>query len=185
VFTVCGTAYTIFLAKDDPALLRRRTEVGVSHEREPAQKVIVLCLFVAFGALLVLPGLDVRFGWSGMPWYACDFGNAMVVVSFYIFYLVARVNTYAAANVRVEAGQTVISTGLYGFVRHPMYLGGLLFLAGTPLALGSCWALLLLPLFLAIIYFRIANEEEVLLRDLEGYAEYRQRVRYRLIPGVF
>lgn len=184
-FVMCSLAYTVYLSKYDPALLKRRTEAGISYEKEPAQKVIIFFLYVSFVALIILPPLDFRFGWSNVPWYVSIFGDALVVVSFYIFYLVSKVNTYAAANVRVEEGQKVISTGLYGFVRHPMYLGALFLIVGTPLALDSWWALLLIPVFIFVLYFRIVNEEKVLLRDLPGYAEYRQKVRYRLIPGIF
>lgn len=184
-FALCSSAYTLYLAKHDPALLKRRSEAGISHEREPAQKVIIASLFAAFAALIVLPPLDIRFGWSQVPWFISVLGDAMVVLSFAVFHLVSQVNSYAAANVRVEQGQIVVSTGLYGVVRHPMYFGALFLLVGTPLALGSWWTLLLVPLFLPILYFRITNEETVLLRDLAGYAEYRQKVRYRLIPGVF
>ena len=94
-------------------------------------------------------------------------------------------NTYAAANVRVEEGQKVISTGVYGVVRHPMYFGALFLVVGTPLALGSWWALLLVPIFLCILYFRIANEEKVLKRELQGYEEYTHKVRCRLIPYIW
>jgi protein-S-isoprenylcysteine O-methyltransferase Ste14 len=182
---IVGTAYTVYVARHDPALLQRRREAGVSHEKERAQKIIIVFLYVAFIALLVLPPLDVRFGWSSVPWYVSVFGDVLIAVSFYIFYLVSKVNTYAAANVRVEEGQTVISTGVYGFVRHPMYFGALILLIGTPLALGSWWSLLLFPLFLPILYFRIANEEKVLARDLQGYTEYMRKVRYRLMPYVW
>jgi protein-S-isoprenylcysteine O-methyltransferase Ste14 len=185
VATISSGAYTVYLAKYDPALLKRRTEAGITHEKEPAQKVIVSFLFIAFIALVVLPPLDVRFGWSSVPWYISVFGNALIVVSFYVFYLVSKVNTYAAANIRVEEGQKVISTGLYGLVRHPMYLGALFLAVGTPLALGSWRTLLLIPLLLPILYFRIANEEKVLLRDLQGYEEYRNKVRYHLIPYIW
>jgi len=184
-FIICSAVYTVYLAKYDPALLKRRTEVGISHEKERTQKIVMFLLYAACVALVVLSALDIRFGWSKTPWYVPVFGDALVPVSFYIFYLVSKVNTYAAGNIRVEEGQKVISTGLYGFVRHPMYFGSLLFFLGTPLALGSLWALLFVPLFLPILYFRIANEEKVLLRDLQGYAAYRQKVRSRLIPGVF
>jgi len=87
--------------------------------------------------------------------------------------------------VRVEEGQKVIDTGMYSWVRHPMYFGALFLLIGTPPALGSWWSLLLIPFFLPVLYFRIANEEEVLLRDLSGYAEYQQKVGYRLIPYLW
>src|SRR5215467_1095388 len=180
-----GTAYTVYVAKYDPALLKRRTEAGISHEKEPAQKIIISFLFAAFPALLVLPALDHRFGWSSVPWFASAFGDALLAFSFYIFYPVSKVNTYAAANVRVEEGQKVISTGMYGFVRHPMYFGALFLLVGTPIALGSWWSLLVVPVFIPILVVRILNEEKVLARDLPGYVEYMQKVRYRLVPHIW
>jgi len=180
-----GTAYTVYVAKYDPALLKRRTEAGISHEKEPAQKIIISFLFAAFPALLVLPALDHRFGWSSVPWFASAFGDALLAFSFYIFYLVSKVNTYAAANVRVEEGQKVISTGMYGFVRHPMYFGALFLLVGTPIALGSWWSLLVVPVFIPILVVRTLNEEKVLARDLPGYVEYMQKVRYRLVPHIW
>jgi protein-S-isoprenylcysteine O-methyltransferase Ste14 len=185
VWVMVSGTYTVYLVKHDPALLKRRTEAGITHEKEPAQKVIIFFLYVAFVTLIVLPPLDHRFGWSDVPWYVSVFGNALIAVSFYIFYLVSKVNTYAAANIRVEKGQKVISTGMYGFIRHPMYFGAIFLIVGTPLALGSWWTLLLSPIFMLILYFRIANEEKVLLRDLQGYEEYKRKVRYRLIPGIF
>jgi len=184
-FIICSFAYTVYLAKHDPALLKRRTEAGVSHEKEPAQKVIMFFLYISFVVLVIVPPLDFRFGWSNVPWCVSVFGDALVAVSFYIFYLVSKVNTYAAANVRVEEGQKVISTGVYGLVRHPMYFGALFLIVGTPLALGSWWALLLIPLFILVLCFRIANEEKVLLRDLQGYADYCAKVRWHVIPGIF
>ncbi|MGZ3607702.1 MAG: methyltransferase family protein [Syntrophales bacterium] len=184
-FIICSIAYTVYLVKYDSALLKRRTEAGISHEKEPAQKVIIFFLYVFFIALVIVPPLDFRFGWSKVPWYVSFFGDVLLVVSFYIFYLVSKVNTYAASNVRVEEGQKVISTGIYGLVRHPMYVGALFLIVGTPPALGSWWALLLIPPFMLVLYFRIVNEEKVLLRDLRGYAEYCAKVRWRLIPGIF
>jgi protein-S-isoprenylcysteine O-methyltransferase Ste14 len=177
--------YTIYLAKYDPALLQRRRQAGPSHEKEPAQKIIVLLIFAAFVALIAVPPLDYRFGWSRVPWHVSLIGDALVALSFYLFYLVSKVNTYAAANVRVEKGQRVVDTGVYTLVRHPMYFGALFLIVGTPLALGSWWTLLLTPVFLLLLYFRIASEEEVLMRDLAGYADYRRKVRYRLIPFVW
>jgi len=182
---IVGSAYSAYVAKHDPALLKRRTEAGVSYEKEHAQKIIILFLYVAFVLLVTLPPLDFRFGWSRVPWYASVLGDVLIAVSFYIFFLVSKVNTYAAANIRVEEGQRVVSSGVYGIVRHPMYSGALLLLVGTPIALGSWWSLLLVPLFVPILYFRIANEEKVLKRDLRGYEEYTHKVRYRLIPGIF
>ena len=139
-FIICCAAYTVYLAKYDPALLKRRTEAGIPHEKEFTQKVVLALLFTACFVLVVLPPLDFRFGWSLMPWQASIIGDALVACSFYIFYLVSKVNTYAAANIRVEEGQKVISTGMYGFIRHPMYFGALFLFIGTPFALGSWWA---------------------------------------------
>jgi protein-S-isoprenylcysteine O-methyltransferase Ste14 len=135
--------------------------------------------------LVVLSPLDVRFSWSLVPWYVSIIGDVLVVFSFYIFYLVSKVNTYAAANIRVEEGQQVIMTGLYRFVRHPMYLGAMFLFIGTPLALGSWWTLFLTPVFLALLVARILNEEKILVRDLPGYTEYQKKVTTRLIPFIW
>jgi protein-S-isoprenylcysteine O-methyltransferase Ste14 len=175
----------LYLAKYDPALLKRRTEAGISHEKEFTQKVVMTFLFAASISLVVLPGLDVRLGWSNVPWTICVFGDALVAFSFYLFYLVSKVNTYAAANVRVEEGQKVVSTGMYGFVRHPMYFAALFLLIGTPLALGSWLTLMVVPFFLPILIARILNEEKVLVRELPGYTDYQAKVTTRLIPFIW
>src|SRR5262249_48487265 len=179
---ICSGAYTLYLAKYDPALLKRRTEAGISHEKEFTQKVVMTFLFAESISLVVLPALDIRLGWSNVPWTICVFGDALVAFSFYLFYLVSKVNTYAAANVRVEEGQKVVSTGMYGFVRHPMYFAALLLLIGTPLALGSWLTLILVPFSLPILIARILNEEKVLVRELPGYTDYQTKVTTRLIP---
>jgi protein-S-isoprenylcysteine O-methyltransferase Ste14 len=184
-FVVCSSTYTVYLARHDPALLKRRTEGGISREKERTQKVVMAFLYPICVALVVTPPLDVRFGWSNMPWYLCVFGDALVIVSFHLFLSVSKVNTYAAANIRVEEGQKVISTGMYRVVRHPMYLGALFLLVGTPVALGSWWTLFLIPISLPILVVRILNEEKVLVRDLRGYAEYQRKVTTRLIPFVW
>ena len=173
------------MALYDPALLRRRTQAGPSHEEEPVQKIVMAFAMIGFFSLIARLGLDHRFGWSFVPWSVSLCGNALVALGFLVFYLVARVNSFAASNIRVEGGQTVISTGPYPVLRHPMYSGALFLLVGTPLALGSWWALLLSPIFLPILIVRILNEEQVLARDLLGYEEYRQKVRHRLVPYVW
>ncbi|KTD69249.1 Isoprenylcysteine carboxyl methyltransferase (ICMT) family protein [Legionella steelei] len=185
VFVITSAAYSVYLAKYDPALLKRRTEAGIAYEKEPAQKIIIFILYILCIALVVLSPLDVRFGWSLVPWYVSIIGDALVAFSFYIFYLVSKVNTYAAANIRVEEGQQVIMTGLYGCVRHPMYLGAMFLFIGTPLALGSWWTLLLAPAFLALLVARILNEEKILVRDLPGYTEYQKKVTTRLLPFIW
>jgi protein-S-isoprenylcysteine O-methyltransferase Ste14 len=185
VFIVTSAAFTIYLAMYDPELLRRRMQAGPSHENEPAQKVIMTFAMLGFLLLIILPALDYRLGWSAVPWYISVAGNMLVALGFFLFYLVVRVNSFAASNIRVEQDQKVASTGPYAIVRHPMYSGALVLLIGTPLALGSWWALLVLPIFLPILIFRILNEEKVLARDLPGYAAYQQEVHYRLIPFLW
>ena len=177
--------YTLYVALYDPALLQRRMQAGPGQEKEPAQKVIVVFIFIAFVALIALPPLDYRLGWSPVPWPVSLAGDFLVALSFYFFYLVARVNSYAAANVRVEEGQKVVDTGVYGMVRHPMYFGALFLIIGTPLALGSWRTLLLMPAFLVILFFRMTSEEKVLVRDLPGYSDYQKKVKYRLVPFVW
>ena len=184
-FILASFLYTLYVAIHDPALMQRRMKAGPSQEKEPAQKIIIVLIYAAFTALIILPPLDYRLGWSPVPWYISITGDLLVAFSFYVFYLVSKVNTYAAATVRVEEGQKVIDTGMYGLVRHPMYLGALFLIIGTPLALDSWWTLFLIPLFLPVGYFRIVNEENVLIRDLPGYAEYRKRVKSRLIPFIW
>jgi protein-S-isoprenylcysteine O-methyltransferase Ste14 len=184
-FFLASSLYTFYVATHDPALLQRRMKVGPSQEKEPAQKVIVVFILAAFAALMILPPFDHRFGWSSVPRYGSIVGDLLVAFSFYLFYLVSKVNTYAAANVRVEEGQRVIDTGVYGFVRHPMYFGALFLIVGTPLALGTWWTLFLTPVFLLLLYFRIASEENVLVRDLPGYIEYRKKVQHRMVPLIW
>lgn len=185
VFMIASSIYSIYLAKNDPELLRRRTEAGISYEKEPAQKVIIFLLSATSMILMILAPLDVRWGWSYVPWYIVLLGDILVLISFYIFYLVAKVNTYAAANIRVEKGQKVITTGLYGYVRHPMYFGALFLLFGTPIALGSWWTLLLMPIFISLLIVRILNEEKLLAQNLPGYSAYQKTVTTRLIPFVW
>ncbi len=185
VFIATSAAFTVYLAIYDPALLRRRMEAGPAHEQEPAQKIIIRFVTVAFVLVMVVPALDYRFGWSQAPWWIAIAGDLLVALGFFFFYRVVRVNSFAASTVRVEQGQQVVSTGPYAWVRHPMYSGAFVLLIGTPLALGSWWGLLIVPLFVPLFVWRILNEEEVLARDLPGYTAYQQQVRYRLIPFVW
>jgi protein-S-isoprenylcysteine O-methyltransferase Ste14 len=182
---VVSGLYTLYVTIHDPALLVRRWKIGPSQEKELAQKVIVGFMLVAFAAALILPLLDYRFDGSSVPWFVSVIGDLLVMLSFYVFYLVSKVNTYAAASVRVEEDQKVIESGVYGLVRHPMYFGALFLIVGTPLALGSWLTLFLIPVFLITLYFRIAGEEQVLIRDLPGYVAYRQKVKRRLVPFVW
>ena len=136
-------------------------------------------------AVFVLSAIDHRFGWSPVPWYISILSEVFIFLGLYIYYRVMRSNSYAASNIQVEEGQKVITTGPYAIVRHPMYAGALIFLAGTPSALGSLWALLMTPVFFLVFVLRVRDEEKVLVRDLDGYTEYQKKVRWRLVPGIF
>ena len=184
-FALCTIAFTVYLARHDRALLERRLKAGPKHEREPAQRIIVSLVFVTFFAAIVLPILDYRIGRSRVPAWLSIAGDAIIVLSYLGIFRVLRINTWAASNVRVEAGQSVIDTGPYAHVRHPMYAAALWLFVGTPLALGSWWSLGLVILLIPMLAWRLLDEERVLARDLPGYPAYMQKVRYRLVPGVW
>jgi protein-S-isoprenylcysteine O-methyltransferase Ste14 len=185
VFVGTSIGPSIYLAVKDPAALERRMQAGPGAETRMVQKVIVSAIFAAFGGLMVLSALDHRFGWSSVPPAVSVAGDALVAIGLGFAMLVVIQNSYAAANVRVESGQQVVTTGVYGFVRHPMYVGALILMIGTPLALGSWWGLLFLVPGVAVLVFRILDEEKLLRQDLAGYDEYAEQVRYRLVPHVW
>ena len=135
--------------------------------------------------MMVLSAFDHRFGWSPVPTTISVIGDALVAIGLGITWLVVLQNNYAAANITVEASQKVISTGLYGLVRHPMYVGVLIMLVGIPLALDSWWGLVILVPSVIGLVFRILDEEKVLRQELDGYSAYTQKVRYRLVPYVW
>ena len=185
VFVACNLLLTIWVAINDPKLLERRMRVGPTAEKEKSQKIIVTIAFLAFAGELLIPSLDHRFGWSDVPTSIVILGNALIGLSYIGFYFVFRENTYGAATIRVEENQRVISTGPYAIVRHPMYAAALILMLGIPLALGSWWGLLALLPGVPALVWRILDEERLLKRDLPGYAEYTQRMRFRLIPRLF
>ena len=176
---------TSYLWKRDPGLLARRVNAGPTAETEKSQRVIQLCASIAFIGVFVLSGLDHRFKWSHAPTPLVIAGDILVALGFLVIFLVFRENTFAAATIEVADEQAVITTGPYALVRHPMYSGALIMLAGTPLALGSWWGLLMLIPFTAIIIWRLLDEEMLLAVELRGYREYRQAVRFRLVPFVW
>jgi len=176
---------TAELLRRDPALLERRMKGGPQAERRPAQRVIMVGASLAFLSLLAVPALDYRFHWSSVPVAGIVLGNVLFAIGFLFVGRVYRENTYTSATIEIHEGQRVIDTGPYAIVRHPMYSGALLYMLGTPLALGSYWGLLGFVLMLLVIVWRLQDEERMLARELPGYAEYRQRVRWRLLPGVW
>jgi protein-S-isoprenylcysteine O-methyltransferase Ste14 len=185
VFFAASALVTQYLIANDPALLARRVKGGPTQETEPAQKLIMVFMSFGFVALIVVPGLDHRFGWSQAPAIVALAGDVLVVAGFYAVYLVFKANSFASSTVGVAEGQTLVSTGPYAIVRHPMYAGALVYLVGTPLALGSCWGLAVLALMTPILIWRLVDEERVLEQRLPGYPEYKRKVRYRLAPRVY
>lgn len=182
VFIGSSTALGFYFVKHDPALIERRMVAGPAAEQEPAQKIIIALVMVGFLLLSILPALDYRWHWSTVPTWLAILANIGIAASFVIFFRVMKQNSYAAATIRVEAGQPVISTGPYGVVRHPMYSGALLLMICMPPALGSYGSLLLLIPLVVVLAWRLLDEERVLARDLPGYTNYCRQVGYRLIP---
>jgi len=175
----------LYLMKQDPALLQRRMRGGPTAEKQKEQKVIMLVASLGFIALLVVPALDHRMQWSHVPVSVIVLGDIVVALWWLVVFIVFHENSFASATIEVAEGQSVVSTGPYAIVRHPMYAGGLLLVLGTPLALGSCWGLLAIGAMMPVLLWRLFDEERFLARKLPGYTEYCARVRWRLIPGVF
>ena len=182
VFAAATTIPSIYLAVKNPAALKRRMQAGPAAETRPLQKFIISVAFLSMGATIVMSALDFRFGWSSVPAAISMAGDVLVAVGLGIAMLTTIQNGYASANITVEAGQELVSTGLYAVVRHPMYFGNVVLMIGIPLALGSYWALLFVVPGLAVLTVRILDEEKVLTQQLAGYCDYAQRVHYRLVP---
>ncbi|CDO90057.1 hypothetical protein AWC29_04530 [Mycobacterium triplex] len=176
---------TIYLYRTNPAALERRMHAGPGAEGRTLQKIVITGAFVAFTAMLVFSAYDQRMGWSRVPGWVSLLGDALVAIGLGIAMVVVIQNAYAAATVTVESGQTLVSSGVYKQVRHPMYVGNFVMMIGIPLALGSYWGLLFVIPAQAVIIFRILDEEKLLTEQLPGYRQYTQHVRYRLLPYVW
>jgi protein-S-isoprenylcysteine O-methyltransferase Ste14 len=182
VFSAVSLVPTIYLNRVDPAAMERRMHAGPSAETRPVQRAVMVGTFIAFPAMLVVSALDHRFGWSGVPAWASVFGDVLVALGLGLAMFVVYQNRYAAATIAVEDGQPLVTTGMYGVVRHPMYSGNVILMIGVALALGSYWALLIAFAGLALMVVRILDEEKMLSAELTGYHDYMQKVRYRLVP---
>ena len=185
IFFMSSATITAYLWKRDRELLARRVEAGPVEEKEKTQKIIQVFASLLFISILIVPSLDHRFGWSNVPLYIVIIGDILVVLGFFLVFLVFKENTFAAATIEIATDQKVITTGPYSMVRHPMYSSALIMLFGTPLALGSWWGLLVFIPFTLIIILRLLDEEKFLSKNLTGYNEYCQKVRYRLIPFLW
>ena len=165
-----------------PALLEKRLS---EKEEQGTQRGVVALSALMFVCGFVLSALDFRFGWSRVPLWLVIVAAVLFLVGYALFAEVLRENAYLSRTVEVQEGQRVVDTGLYGVVRHPMYLATLLMFLPMPLILGSFWGLIPFAIYPVAIAIRIQNEEKVLTDGLAGYGEYKKRVRYRLIPFVW
>jgi protein-S-isoprenylcysteine O-methyltransferase Ste14 len=176
---------TVWLWFHDKALLERRVKAGPGAEPDPAQNVVQALASLSFLATFVVPGLDLRFGWSHVPLGVSLAGDAMIALGFLIVFFTFRENSFTAGTIEVAEDQHLIDSGPYAVVRHPMYAGALIMIAGIPLALGSWWGLAPAALLVPVIVWRLVREETFLAANLAGYGDYRGRVRYRLAPIVW
>lgn len=166
----------------NPAFLAKRLDV---KEKQSAQKGVLALSGAMFLAGFVVAGLDHRFGWSHMPPVVTVVASVLFLVAYALYAEVMRENAYLSRTIKVEEGQTVVDTGLYGIVRHPMYMATLLLFLMIPFVLGSWYAVIVFACYPAIIILRLKDEEDLLTRELAGYAEYKKKVKYRLLPFIW
>ncbi len=172
----------IVLLIRDPELLKKRLNV---HEGERQQKRVILLSSLMFLGGFVVSGLDFRFGWSKLPLWVVIAAAVVFLIAYAIWAEVLRENAFLSRTVEVQENQTVVDTGLYGLVRHPMYFATVLLFLAMPLVLGSIFGFIVFLLYPFIIVSRIRNEEQVLLDGLPGYGDYMKKVKYRLIPFIW
>jgi protein-S-isoprenylcysteine O-methyltransferase Ste14 len=185
VFAVSGWIPSIYLMRTNPVALQRRMRGGPTAETRTTQKIVMGSSWLSLASMFAVSALDHRFGWSSVPTAICLVGDVLVAVGLSVMMLVVIQNSHAAATIRVEAGQKLISTGFYGLVRHPMYTGNVIMMVGIPLALGSYWGLVFVIPGVILLALRIRDEETLLQEELDGYREYTQKVRYRLVPCMW
>ena len=172
----------IVLLIRSPELLEKRLE---AKEKENTQKGVVAASGLLFIVGFAVAGLDFRFGWSKMPLWVVIVASVVLLISYALYAEVMRENAYLSRTVEVREGQKVVDTGLYGIVRHPMYAVTVWLFLSIPVVLGSWWACLCFLPYVALIVIRIINEEKLLSSELEGYEEYKKRVKYRLLPFIW
>ena len=172
----------LIMMKRSPDLLRKRLDV---KERENEQKTVIILSGIMFLAAFIVAGLNFRFGWIVLPAWVSWVSAVVFLLAYTLYAEVLRENVWLSRTVEVQENQKVVDTGLYGIVRHPMYMTTLLLFLSMPLVLGCVISFAIMLLYIPIIAKRIRNEEQVLEGGLEGYAEYKQRIRYKVIPFVW
>jgi protein-S-isoprenylcysteine O-methyltransferase Ste14 len=182
-----SVAAGLWMARNDPALLSERLRSPFQREQKPWDKAVMAVMLAFWIGWLILMGLDQRYHWSSVPTALKAIGFALIVLGSYLVILTLKANSYAAPVVKIQMGRghAVATTGPYAYVRHPMYAGALLFLTGVPLLLGSWWGLAASPALVLIIAVRAVFEERTLAAELDGYADYAARVRYRFVPYLW
>ncbi|HEX3363847.1 isoprenylcysteine carboxylmethyltransferase family protein [Phenylobacterium sp.] len=188
LFFALGMGVSLWLARVDPGLLEERLKPVYQRDQKAWDKVFLTCVIVLYVGWTVLMGIDARrMAWSHVPVWLQTLGAALLVVSFLGVAWVFATNSFAAPVIKIQAdrGQTVIDTGPYAIVRHPMYAFGLLQFVGAPLVLGSWWGLILVPPAILGLTYRTLGEEKMLREELAGYDDYARRVRWRYAPGVW
>ncbi len=175
---ILGTALLI----KSPELLRKR--LG-GREKDSTQKGVVMASGLLFTVGFTVAGLDHRFGWSSIPSWVVILASVILLISYTLYAEVMRENAYLSRTVEVQKGQKVVDTGLYGIVRHPMYAVTVWLFLSIPVVLGSWWSLLCFTPYIAVIIIRTLNEEKLLTKELNGYSDYKKRVRYRLVPFIW
>jgi protein-S-isoprenylcysteine O-methyltransferase Ste14 len=176
---------SIYIFRNDKALLKSRLNGGATAEKRSLQKVVQAVASLGFLGLYIIAGFDHRFHWSYIPQWVAIVSDVALVFTMLLFFIVFKKNSYLSAVEEVQEGQKVIDDGPYSIVRHPMYSTALLLFAFSPLSLASYWGLLTLPLMFTVLVFRCLDEEKLLKNELPDYNEYCSRVRYRLIPFLF
>ena len=176
---------TVYIFINDKRLLQSRLKAGATAEKRPLQKWVQGLASVGFIGLYVVSGFDHRYQWSHVPSSLVITSDMLLVFTMLLFFIVFKKNSYLSATVEVQKDQTVVNDGPYSIVRHPMYSAALLLFIASPLALGSYWALLTLPVMVLVLALRCLDEEKALKKDLPGYSDYCKKVKYRLIPFIF
>lgn len=182
-----SSATTIGLMRNDPELLKARMSSPLNRNQRPRDRAIIMVFLAAYVGWFVLIGLDHRFAWTGTPLMVQILGATLIGAGMVLVWETFRANTFATTQVRVqtERAQTVVNSGPYRYIRHPMYAGMVLFVIGTALTLGSLWALAATVVLFVLLGLRIRGEEQVLKQDLAGYSEYMTKTPWRIVPGVW
>ena len=181
LFVPMFIAGIVMLGKN-PELLQKRLD---AKEKEAEQKSVVASSGLMFLASFIVAGLDWRFGWTNMPNWMVWAATGLFLLSYVLYAEVLRENTYLSRTIEVQENQKVIDTGLYGIVRHPMYMATMVLFLSMPLVLGSLYSFIIMLVYIPIIAKRIRNEEKVLEESLPGYKEYKQKVKYKVIPFIW